>query len=141
MCSLRPGIEGISENIEVRSIVGRFLEHSRIYYFGNNGQEEIFLGSADLMQRNLNNRVETLFPLEVPRLRKAIKENMLDPIMRDTANAHRLLSDGTYVRISPEPGQEPFDSQKWFITHPLIDEEEEYPTEETATISAIPSSA
>ncbi|MBO0793747.1 MAG: polyphosphate kinase 1, partial [Ktedonobacteraceae bacterium] len=77
MCSLRPGIPGVSENVRVRSIVGRFLEHSRIYYFGNNGNEEIYLGSADLMQRNLNNRVEVLFPITAASMREAILEHML----------------------------------------------------------------
>jgi polyphosphate kinase len=141
MCCLRPGIEGVSENIRVRSIVGRFLEHSRVYYFGNNGQEEIFLGSADLMQRNLNNRVETLFPLDAPVLRKAVKEHMLEPILLDTVNAHRLQPNGSYIPINPAPDQEPFDSQDWFITHPLIEIEEENVTAETTTISAIPSRA
>lgn len=120
ICSLRPGLPGISDHIRVRSIVGRFLEHSRIYYFGNNGEEEILLGSADMMQRNLNNRIETIFPIESPSIRQALLTNLLEPILADTVNAHELLSDGQYVPIQPKEGEEQFDSQDWFITHPLF---------------------
>lgn len=122
MCALRPGIEGVSNTVRVRSLVGRFLEHSRIYYFGNNGNTEIYLGSADLMQRNLNTRVETLFPVESDMLCRALVERVLKPIFADTVNAHELHSDGSYTRIEPKEGEEPFDSQDWFITHPLLDE-------------------
>ncbi|HEV2659289.1 MAG TPA: polyphosphate kinase 1, partial [Ktedonobacteraceae bacterium] len=87
MCSLRPGIPAVSENIRVRSLVGRFLEHSRVYCFGNNGEAEIYLGSADLMQRNLNSRVETLFPIDSLTLRETILQHLLEPILADTANA------------------------------------------------------
>lgn len=140
MCSLRPGIPGISENVRVRSLVGRFLEHSRVYYFGNNGNEEIYLGSADLMQRNLNGRVEILFPLDSPILREAILEKVLEPVLSDTVNAHQMQEDGSYTRIQPQTGEMAFDSQAWFITHPLIEmDEDEDETE--PTISAIPSSA
>jgi polyphosphate kinase len=125
MCCLRPGIPGVSDNIRVRSLVGRFLEHSRIFYFGNHGNEEIYLGSADMMQRNLNNRVETLFPIEDPVLRKAICERVLQSYLADTVNAHELLSDGTYTRVQPAPGEPLFDIQTWFITHPLIEPGEE----------------
>ncbi len=93
------------------------------------------------MQRNLNNRVETLFPLDSPVLRKAIKENVLDPVLLDTVNAHSLQPDGSYVPILPAPDQEPFDSQDWFISHPLIEIDEETEAADTTTISAIPSSA
>ncbi|HZR42859.1 MAG TPA: polyphosphate kinase 1 [Ktedonobacteraceae bacterium] len=140
MCSLRPGVPGISENIRVRSIVGRFLEHSRIYYFGNNGEEEILLGSADMMQRNLNGRVEILFPLERHNLREAILERMLIPILSDTVNTHELQPDGSYTRIRPQPGEAPFDSQHWFISHPLFEVKDDENVQEK-TISAIPSSA
>jgi polyphosphate kinase len=136
ICCLRPGIPGISDNIRVRSIVGRFLEHSRIFYFGNNGQEEVYLGSADLMQRNLNNRVETVFPLEDPVLRQAIQTHVLDNLLKDTVNARELLPDGSYVRVRPQPGEEPFDCQAWFIKHPLFDLP---PAEDTITTSAVPS--
>ena len=142
VCSLRPGIPGTSEHICVRSIVGRFLEHSRVYYFHNNGTEEIYLGSADMMQRNLNTRVETLFPIDSPLLREAILKRMIEPMLADTVNAQELLPDGTYKPISPSPGTAPFDSQNWFITHPLLEMKDEK-REETAspTISAIPSNS
>jgi polyphosphate kinase len=138
ICCLRPGVPGLSETIRVRSIVGRFLEHSRIYYFGNNGNEEILLGSADMMQRNLDGRVETLFPIEDPFLRAALRDELLKPMLSDTVNARELQSNGSYVRVLPDPGEPPFDSQAWFITHPLLDTEE---GPDTPTISAIPSGA
>ncbi len=141
MCSLRPGIPGVSENIHVRSLVGRFLEHSRVYCFGNNEEAEIYLGSADLMQRNLNSRVETLFPIDSLTLRETILQHLLEPILADTVNAHMLQSDGKYVRVQPVDGEEPFDSQAWFIAHPLFDMEDDEDTTLDATISAIPSSA
>src|SRR6266516_2087061 len=94
ICCLRPGIAGVSENIRVRSLVGRFLEHSRIFYFGNGGNEEIYLGSADLMQRNLDGRVEALFPIEDPVLRTIILEQLLKRELEDTVNAHELLPVG-----------------------------------------------
>jgi len=140
VCSLRPGIAGISENIRVRSLVGRFLEHSRAYYFHNNGQEEIYLGSADMMQRNLDSRVEVLFPVESEKLRAKIVEHMLVPLLKDTANAHELQSDGSYTRIKPLEGEEPFDCQDWFISHPLFngDIDEDAPN---TPISFFPSNA
>ncbi|HEY3993825.1 MAG TPA: polyphosphate kinase 1 [Ktedonobacteraceae bacterium] len=139
ICCLRPGIPGMSETIHVRSIVGRFLEHSRIYYFGNDGNEEILIGSADMMQRNLDGRVETLFPIDDPLLRVALRDNLLKRMLSDTVNARELQPDGSYVRIFPDPGEPPFDSQDWFITHPLLDAEEGPDT--SSTISAIPSGA
>jgi len=125
ICCLRPGIPGVSENIRVRSQVGRFLEHSRIFCFGNNGNEEIYLGSADMMQRNLNSRVEALFPIEDPVLCEAIRDRVLQPYLADTVNTYELLSDGVYVRVKPEPGEPLFDCQAWFIKHPLIEPETE----------------
>ncbi|HTK10757.1 MAG TPA: polyphosphate kinase 1 [Ktedonobacteraceae bacterium] len=140
ICCLRPGVKGVSETIRVRSLVGRFLEHSRIYYFGNNGDAEILLGSADMMQRNLNNRIETLFPLDSPQLRETIYTKVLTPILADTVNAHELHADGVYRRIRPQKAEDLFDSQNWFITHPLFEEEEENNELIHAdhTISAIP---
>jgi polyphosphate kinase len=120
ICCLRPGVEGVSETIHVRSLVGRFLEHSRVYYFRNGGDEEMLLGSADMMQRNLDHRVETLFPIEDSMLRDAIHERLLKIELADTANARELMSDGRYVRVQPAPGEPPFDCQKWFITHSLL---------------------
>jgi polyphosphate kinase len=120
ICCLRPGVEGVSETIHVRSLVGRFLEHSRVYYFRNGGDEEILLGSADMMQRNLDHRVETLFPIEDSVLREAILERLLKSALADTVNARELTSDGRYVRVQPAPGEPPFDCQKWFISHSLL---------------------
>jgi polyphosphate kinase len=140
MCSLRPGLPGISDTIRVRSLVGRFLEHSRVYYFGNNGSEEMYLGSADMMQRNLSGRVEILFPIDSSDMRKAILERLLEPELADTVNAHVLLPDGTYKRICPQPDVAPFDSQAWFISHPLFEINGDEEMTEGA-ISAIPSSA
>src|SRR5690606_30740485 len=103
MCCLRPGVPGLSETITVTSIVGRFLAHPRIYYFRNGGgaTEELFLGSADLMPRNLDRRVETVFPVESPDLRRRLLHALLEIHLRDTAQARRLLPDGTYERIKP----------------------------------------
>jgi polyphosphate kinase len=141
ICCLRPGIPDISENIRVRSLVGRFLEHSRVYYFGNNGNPEILLGSADLMQRNLNNRVEVLFPLGHRYIRDALYECMLRPILADNVNAHELRADGSYHRVqNDDPDVPVMDSQSWFIAHPLFEVADEEKGPDT-TISAIPSSA
>ena len=117
ICCLRPGVEGISETIHVTSIVGRFLEHSRIYYFRNGGQDEVFLGSADLMPRNLDNRVEILFPVEDPRLRTLVMRDILQTHLQDTAQARRLMPDGTYEHIEPRPGDAAHNSQEWMLAH------------------------
>jgi polyphosphate kinase len=111
ICSLRPGIEGVSENIRVRSIVGRFLEHTRILYFLNGGSEEIYLGSADLMPRNINRRVEVLFPIEKPVLVKQIRDRILPVYLSDNVKARTMLPDGSYARVSRAKGQKPLDSQ------------------------------
>jgi polyphosphate kinase len=101
MCSLRPCVSGMSENINVISIVGRYLEHSRIFYFLNGGQEEVYLGSADLMERNLDHRVELLFPLENPEHIRHIRKNVLDVYLRENQLAHVMQSEGTYKRKGP----------------------------------------
>jgi polyphosphate kinase len=137
VCSLCPGVVGVSETIRVRSLVGRFLEHSRIYYFGNGGNTEIYLGSADMMQRNLDNRVEVLFPIESVSMKKALVSQLLKKIWADNANSHELCSDGTYRKVQPGPGEVPFDSQEWFLQHPLFELNEEG----KQTMSAIPSSS
>lgn len=120
MCSLKPGIEGISENIRVISVVGRFLEHSRIYYFRNGGQEEILLGSADLMPRNINNRVEVLFPVQDKSFIRYLKDDVLAEYQNDNVKARLMKSDGTYERITPKDGEVPLNIQvKLFdIRHP-----------------------
>jgi polyphosphate kinase len=97
VCCLRPGVPGISDLIRVRSVVGRFLEHSRIYYFENGGEPEVFIGSADLMERNLDRRVEVLCPVRDPELRQHLRAVVLDSLLRDTDRAYLLQSDGTYV--------------------------------------------
>jgi polyphosphate kinase len=101
ICCLRPGIEGVSENIRVSSVVGRFLEHSRIYYFGNDGKPEVFIGSADLMPRNLNSRVEVLAPILEPKLVKRVRDEIFGVYLRDNAKTRRMNSDGTYERVRP----------------------------------------
>jgi polyphosphate kinase len=115
ICSLRPGLPGVSETITVTSIVGRFLEHSRIYWFANGGDEEVYVGSADLLPRNLNHRVEVVFPVEDPRLVRRLKDEILDSHLKDTANARQLRADGTYEPRRPGPDGHPFDSHSHFI--------------------------
>ena len=115
MCSLRPGIPGISENIEVTSIVGRFLEHSRVYYFLNGGDEQVYLGSADLMPRNLDHRVEILFPLQDARLIRRVRDEILQVYLNDTAKARRMLPDGSYERRKAPKGKRPVNSQESWI--------------------------
>ncbi len=99
VCGLRPGMPGVSEHITVTSIVGRFLEHVRIYYFRNGGQDEVFLGSADLMPRNLDRRVEILFPVESARLRETLLHDLLEIYFHDNLKTRRLCSDGSYERL------------------------------------------
>ncbi len=103
ICSLRPGIRGLSDRIRVRSIVGRFLEHSRIYYFENGGEPEVYLGSADWMPRNLHERVEVLFPLKSPLLRDRVVHEILAGYLADTAKARFLQNDGRYLRPWQSP--------------------------------------
>jgi polyphosphate kinase len=97
----------------VISVVGRFLEHSRIYYFGNGGEDEVYLGSADLMERNLDRRVEVVFPVEDRGWAAEIRDEIIPAYWRDTTNAWELESDGTYRRIEPAPAEGPFDVQSW----------------------------
>jgi len=117
ICCLRPGICGVSENISVSAIVGRFLEHARIYYFHNSGNEEIFLGSADLMPRNLDRRVEVLFPIENPVLRDAIIRTILPAQLHDTVKLRCMQANSTYCRCPVVPGAEPQNVQKWMVDH------------------------
>ena len=114
VCMLRPGVPGLSDNIRVRSIVGRFLEHSRIFYFANDGHEEVYVGSADWMLRNLNRRVEVICPVRDRKLRSYLKDEVLGAYLRDNVQARELLPDGSYLRILPDDGEEPFDSQGYF---------------------------
>jgi polyphosphate kinase len=114
-CCLRPGLTGVSDNIRVTSIVGRFLEHSRIYYFHNGGKEEIYLGSADLMPRNLDRRVEALFPIQNEEMVHQIHDAILKVYITDNTKARRMRPDGSYERIIPVSKETPLNSQAWFI--------------------------
>jgi len=117
ICCLRPGLEGISENIRVVSIVGRFLEHSRIFYFRNGGQEEVYLGSADLMPRNLNHRVEALFPVESPKLVQYLRDEVLATYLADNSQAREMESNGSYKRLEPHSEEPGINSQAWLLKH------------------------
>jgi polyphosphate kinase len=125
ICALRPGVRGVSDRIRVRSIVGRFLEHSRIYYFGNGGEEEIYIGSADWMPRNLYERVEVLVPLRDEFLRERVHREILDAYLADNRKARILLSDASYIRAwqpvhgkrnrKPPTGAAAFSAQDFLI--------------------------
>jgi len=114
ICCLRPGIPGVSENIRVISIVGRFLEHSRIYYFANDGEPKVYLASADWMPRNFYRRIEIAFPIESPKLRDEIIQVMLPAFLNDRVKARELLPDGTYMRLKPRPGEAHSQAQLFF---------------------------
>lgn len=114
ICCLRPKLAGLSENIRVTSIVGRFLEHSRIFYFRNGGNEEVYLGSADLMTRNISHRVETLFPVTDPRLVRHLRDEVLATYLADDVKARYMEPDGAYARATRADGP-PWNSQAWFI--------------------------
>ena len=117
ICCLRPGVEGLSETIRVISLVGRFLEHSRIYLFGNGGEPKIYLGSADAMERNFDRRVEVLFPVQSPEIGQHLREVVLDAYLRDTVNARVLGADEQWHAKTPGDGEKPFDAQDWFVRH------------------------
>jgi len=117
VCCLRPGILGISDRIRVRSIVGRFLEHSRIYYFENGGEPEVYIGSADLMERNLDRRVEVLCPIADADLRQHLRDVVLAAVIADTERAWTLQTDGTYVRSAADPDAPSVNSQKALLAH------------------------
>jgi polyphosphate kinase len=126
ICALRPGVRGVSDHIRVRSIVGRFLEHSRIYYFANGGEEEVYIGSADWMPRNLYERVEVLVPLRDELLRERVKREILDAYLADNRKARSLLKDATYIRAwqplhgkrnrRPPTGAAAFSAQDFLIS-------------------------
>jgi len=117
ICCLVPQVPGLSENIIVRSIVGRFLEHSRVYYFYNGGNEQIYLGSADLMQRNLDRRVETLFPIEDKGIKKSIKETLLDVSLKENQKARILLPNRKYVSNHKLYNQDIINIQQWLMDY------------------------
>jgi len=119
ICCLRPGVPGVSDNIEVVSVVGRFLEHSRIYYFQNGGDEEIYAGSADLMPRNIDHRVEVLFPLEDEKLIRRIRDEVLAVYLADTTKARRMLPTGAYARRKPGDGKKQVNAQESLLMRRL----------------------
>jgi polyphosphate kinase len=114
-CCLRPGVKGLSENIRLRSIVGRFLEHARVFYFENGGQPLVFCGSADWMSRNFFRRVETLFPIDDPELRKRLVEELLATELRDNEDARELQPDAKYAMPARPAGEPPFSAQRYFM--------------------------
>ncbi|MFI5336215.1 MAG: polyphosphate kinase 1, partial [Opitutales bacterium] len=114
-CCLAPGVKGLSENIRIRNIVGRYLEHARIYYFENGGSPLVFCGSADWMTRNFFRRVEALFPVYDPALRQRLIMDILPTEWRDNTDARQLQSDGTYAPVRRAEGEEPFSAQCYFM--------------------------
>ena len=115
VCCLRPGVPGVSEHITVRSVVDRFLEHSRIFYFENACQPEVFVGSADWMPRNFFRRVEVVFPIEDGNLRDRVKRELLDTVLADNVKARLLAADGTYRQLTPKRGGKALRSQTEFM--------------------------
>jgi polyphosphate kinase len=115
ICCLRPGMEGVSENITVRSIVGRFLEHTRIFYFLNGGEEEVYLASSDLMPRNINRRVESIFPVMKPSFVRHLRDKVLAAYLADNVKARLMQPDGTYVRALRAKGEKPVNSQQMLL--------------------------
>jgi polyphosphate kinase len=111
ICCLRPGVAGVTENVRVTSVVGRFLEHSRIFWFRNGGAEEVYLGSADLMRRNLSRRVEVLFPVTDPALVRHLRDVVLETYLADNLRARRMRADGGYDRVRPLDGAPAVDAQ------------------------------
>lgn len=110
-CTLRPGVPGMSENITVRSIIGRFLEHHRVYWFANDGEPDLYCSSADWLERNLLRRVEAAFPILDPDVAVRVYEESLGNYLKDNQNAYLLRADGSYERLKPENGEEPFSAQ------------------------------
>ena len=120
ICCLVPGIEGLSENIRVISIVGRYLEHSRLFYFYNNGKEEIYIGSADLQQRNLDRRVETVFPIKDPHLKLLVKDTLIKFMLKDNVKARELKSDMTYEFVKPKSEDDKrINAQEWLMNYAI----------------------
>ncbi|MCC6148800.1 MAG: polyphosphate kinase 1 [Planctomycetes bacterium] len=115
ICGLRPGLEGVSENITVRSVVGRFLEHSRVFHFENGGEPEVFLGSADWMPRNLRGRVEVAFPIEDARLKARVRDEILGMFLSDNVKARELLASGAYRVVKPAEGAALVNAQEAFM--------------------------
>jgi len=115
MCCLRAGIPNVSDNIHVLSVVGRFLEHSRMFYFHNDGQEQIYLGSADLMPRNINHRVEVLFPVQDIRLVHHLRNEVFETYFKANVKVREMTGDGQYRFITPKPDEKLINPQEWLI--------------------------
>jgi polyphosphate kinase len=117
ICCLRPGIKDLSDNIRVISVVGRFLEHSRLYYFHNHGKEKLYIGSADLMPRNIDRRVEVLFPIESPENIRYIRDEVLETYLNDNVKSREMQPDGSYTRVKAKTDDEAIYSQDWLLNH------------------------
>src|SRR5439155_16292058 len=115
ICALRPGVPGLSETIRVTSIVDRFLEHSRVFYFGNGGDPQVYIGSADWMDRNLSRRVEVIWPVEQPDLKQRLIDEVLATSLADNTKARVLLPDGSYRRVERKPDEPAVRSQERFL--------------------------
>jgi polyphosphate kinase len=116
-CCLRPGVPNVSENIEVHSVVGRFLEHSRLYYFLNGGDEELYMGSADLMPRNIDHRVEVIVPIEDRKIVRHVCDDVLTVYLADSVKTRQMTSTGAYVRKKPADGKKALNAQEWLLKH------------------------
>ena len=119
ICMLRPGIPGLSENITVRSVVGRFLEHSRVFWFSNGGNDQVYIGSADWMSRNLKHRIEVVAPVSDQKLKRYLRDVLLETYLSDNTKARELQPDGRYAPI--KQGAEAFNAQAYFIDHSSIE--------------------